>query len=139
MDYNETDGGEPSTVYFPWYEYVIFVVTLLITLGIGIFNALAGNKKKTANEYMMANRQLGILPVALSMFMSYISAITVLGNTAEMYTYGVQLWFFTVGNCISFVLSALLFVPLFYPLKITSSFEVRCFMQMCCLFISRDG
>lgn len=57
--------------------------------------------------------------------MSYISAILVLGNTAEMYLHGTQMWFAAIGSSMAFAVSALLFVPLFYPLNITSSFQVK--------------
>ena len=69
-------------------------------------------------------RQLGVIPVALSMFMSYISAILVLGNTAEMMMYGTEYFLASVGSSLAFLSSGLIFVPLFYPLKLTSSFKV---------------
>ena len=74
-------------------------------------------------------RQLGVVPVTLSMFMSYISAILVLGNTAEMMTYGTEYWLASVGSCLAFLSSGLLFVPLFYPLKLTSSFKVNRYLN----------
>ena len=109
---------------FLWYEYVIFAAALLISLGIGIYNALSGDKSKTTHGYLMANRQLGVLPVTMSMLMSFVSAIMVLGLTAEMYTYGILQWFFIIGILLADILAAILFVPLLYPLNITSSFEV---------------
>ena len=109
---------------FKWYDYVIFAATLIVSLGIGIYSAFSGGKQKTTKEYLTANRSLGTLPVALSMFMSYISAILVLGNTAEMYQYGIQQWLAMFGSSFAYFLSGLIFVPLFFPLKITSSFEV---------------
>ena len=72
----------------------------------------------------MANRKLGTLPVAASILVSFISAITVLGTPAEMYTRGTQMFIRTIGYCLSLLISSLVFVPLFFPLKITSSFEV---------------
>ena len=39
---------------------------------------------------MLIFRQLKLLPTILSMFMSWISAIFILGSTAEMYMYGTQ-------------------------------------------------
>ena len=126
--YNFDDSGKFIGAFaedeFKWYDYLIFVATLIISLGIGVYSALSGGGQKTTKEYLMANRSLGTLPVALSMFMSYVSAILVLGNTAEMYQYGVQQWLAMFGSGIAFFLSGLIFVPLFFPLKVTSSFEV---------------
>ena len=113
---------------FEWYDYFIFCLTLAVSLGIGIYAALAGDKQRTTKEYLMGNRALGTIPVAMSMFMSYISAILVLGNTAEMYTHGIQQWLAMFGSSFAYALSAILFVPLFFPLNITSSFEVIMFL-----------
>ena len=109
---------------FEWYDYFIFCLTLAVSLGIGIYYGFAGDKQRTTKEYLMGNRNLGTIPVAMSMFMSYISAILVLGNTAEMYTYGIQQWLAMIGSSFAYALSAIIFVPLFFPLNLTSSFEV---------------
>ena len=47
-----------------------------------------------------------------------------LGNAAEMYTYGVQGWFVGVGGVIAYIVGPILLVPMFYPLEITSGYEV---------------
>ena len=57
------------------------------------------------------------------MLVSFVSAILVLGTPAEMYTRGTQLTLRVFGYTLSIVLSSLLFVPLFYKLKVTSAFE----------------
>lgn len=59
------------------------------------------------------------------MFMSVTSAVMVLGNTAEMYLHGAQMWLAPVGATLGYITSSFVFVPLFYPLKLTSSFEVN--------------
>ena len=69
-------------------------------------------------------RNLSVLPVALSTFMSVISGILVLGTTAEMYLYGTQLWMDSVGRAFTYAISAHLFVPMMFKLKLTSVFTV---------------
>ena len=73
----------------------------------------------------MGNRQLGLLPVTLSIFMSFFSAILVLGNTAEMYQHGVQFYLQVVGKGLGFLAAAYIVIPVLYPLKLTSSYEVH--------------
>lgn len=111
--------------YFHWADYIVFSATLVVSLGVGVFQAFIGDKQRTTKEYLMGNRQLHLIPVALSMFMSYISAILVLGTTAEMHLYGVQLWIQNIGSSFAYIIAAHIFVPLFYPLKIVSSNQVR--------------
>ena len=111
-------------------DYLIFAATIIISLGIGLYHALSKGGQRTTGEYFMGGRGLQTLPVALSILVSFISAIMVLGTPAEMYTQGTQMALKTIGYCLGLGLSSMLMVPLFYGLKITSSFEVSFF----CLF-----
>ena len=43
-----------------------------------------GGKNKSNEEFLMANRTMGILPATCSMIATYISAILVLGTPAEV-------------------------------------------------------
>ena len=69
----------------------------------------------------MANRRLGILPTTLSLFVSFQSAIMMLGLTAEMYMYGVQwLVWLPLSYTVAFILTERLVIPWLYPLKLVS-------------------
>ena len=72
----------------------------------------------------MADRNMGVLPVALSMLASFMSAITVLGTPSEIYVFGTQYWMVWIGYVIMIPLAAHFFLPVFYNLKLTSVFEV---------------
>ena len=109
---------------FEWYDFVIFSLTLAVSLGIGIYYACAGGGQKTTKDYLLGGRKLKTIPVAVSMVMSYISAILVLGNPAEIYTWGGQGMLVVIGSSIGIELATFLFVPLLFPLRLTSSFEV---------------
>ena len=104
-------------------DYLVFVGVLLFSLAIGLYHAFTGGKQRTTKEFLVGNRGLHVIPVTLSILVSFVSAILVLGTPAEMYTRGTLLLMRTIGYCFACVLSSLLFVPLFFPLKITSSFE----------------
>ena len=66
----------------------------------------------------------GVLPAAMSLMISYLSAITLLGVAAENYFYGITFLLYIFPAIISILLTAFIFVPLFYPLQITSIQEV---------------
>ncbi|CAD5121145.1 DgyrCDS9680 [Dimorphilus gyrociliatus] len=126
MDSSTTSSSDfltKTTNTLAWPDYLIFSLTLLVSLGIGIYTAVAGGGQKTTNEYLMGNRNMKVVPVSLSMFMSFVSAILVLGNTGEMYQRGTMYWLQCVANSISYVTIGMVFVPLFFPLNVTSSFE----------------
>ncbi len=105
-------------------DYAVFAVTLLIALGIGVFHSCAGGKQKTTDEYLMGNHQMKVIPVTLSFTVSYISTILILGFPAEIYSFGGEFIMTSFGTWIGIALSCVVFVPVLYPLQITSVNEV---------------
>ena len=113
---------------FTTWDWVIFGAMLGISALIGVYYAFKSHYNKAADstgEFLMGSRKLPLLPVSISILVSFMSAITILGAPAEMYTAGTLYFLYTIGLILACILSATVFVPLFYPLKLTSSFEVR--------------
>ena len=54
-------------------DYIVLVAVLLISLGIGIFYSC---RQKTSEEYLHGGRQMSVIPVSISLVVSFISAIT---------------------------------------------------------------
>ncbi len=108
---------------FQWLDYTLFSGILLMSLGVGVWSAYTSRHQRTAQQYLMGNKDLTLVPITISIFMSFASAITVLGLTAEMYLYGLQYVLNLVGLLLSTTYCALVFVPFFYELKMTSTFE----------------
>ena len=109
---------------FNVWDWLLFAAMLAISAGIGIFYAIRGAKQNTTKEFLMGGRQMLLIPVAISILVSFMSAILILGTPAEMYTQGTQYFIYLIGMILAVIMAAQLFVPLLYPLKLTSSFEV---------------
>ena len=105
-------------------DYCVFAVTIVVSLGIGLYYALSGGRQRTTSEYLMGNRQMKILPVALSLMVSFESSITMLGYPAETYVYGMMFWLSIVALMLSVMLGVRILVPLVHPLKLTTLYEV---------------
>ena len=74
---------------------------------------------------------LQVVPTMMSFVMSFVSAIVVIGTSAEVYSFGMEvgpMW------CLAFLLCAVtcerLFIPWLYPLKLTSVNEVINYQYM---------
>jgi len=108
-----------------WPDYVVLAVFLAISLGIGVYHSLTGGRQRTTEEFIMANRRLSIIPTTLSLFVSFQSAIMMLGLTAETYMYGIQwmVWI-PVAYLFAFLLTERFIIPWLYPLKLVSVNEV---------------
>uniref|UniRef100_A0A1I8HLC5 Sodium-coupled monocarboxylate transporter 1 n=1 Tax=Macrostomum lignano TaxID=282301 RepID=A0A1I8HLC5_9PLAT len=114
---------ERTSNSFHWADYVILVLSLLISCSVGIYFALSGGKQRTTAEYLMGDRSMRLVPVSVSLVASFLSAILILGHPAEIYLNGIGFHFHLLGVTVAYVLSAVLFVRLFYPLRLTSVFE----------------
>ena len=75
---------------FTFWDYSVVIAMLIVSLKIGLFY---GFFHKSAPRYMTENSppsKMGLFPVTLSLATSFITAIELLGNPAEMYFYGTQ-------------------------------------------------
>ena len=108
-----------------WPDYLVFAAVILFSLIIGVAQGFIGGKQKTKDEYLLGNRQLQWVPVMLSILASFLSAILIIGVPADVYMTGFVYIFFALAMGLGTLVAALYFVPLLYPLKITSAYEVR--------------
>ncbi|NWQ68167.1 SC5A8 protein, partial [Neopipo cinnamomea] len=108
---------------FTVWDYVVFAAMLLISAVIGVYYAFVGGGQKTSKDFLMAGRSMHALPVALSLTASFMSAVTVLGTPAEIYRYGAIFCIFAITYCLVVLCSAEIFLPVFYRLGITSTYE----------------
>ncbi|NXW47452.1 SC5A8 protein, partial [Nyctiprogne leucopyga] len=108
---------------FTVWDYVVFAAMLLVSAVIGIYYAFAGGGQKTSKDFLMGGRSMSALPVSLSLTASFMSAVTVLGTPAEIYRYGAIFCVFAITYGLVVLCSAEIFLPVFYKLGITSTYE----------------
>lgn len=65
------------------------------------------------------------LPVAISVLASYLSAITVLGFPSEVFYHGIQYWMVALSYFFVIPVTALVFIPVFHGLGVTTAYEVK--------------
>lgn len=114
--------GGPVATFSVW-DYVVFAATILVAAGIGLFQAIRSRKETSSDEFLLGGRQMTAVPVAMSLTASFMSGITVIGTPAEAYRFGTAFWLFGFAYAIMSMITAELFVPLFYRLGITSAYE----------------
>ncbi|XP_027520016.1 sodium/iodide cotransporter [Corapipo altera] len=108
---------------FSLWDYGVFGLMLLISTGIGLFHGLARGGQKTSEDFFTGGRRMSALPVGLSLSASFMSAIQVLGVPAEAFRYGAKFLWMCMAQLINSLLTAQLFLPVFYRLGLTSTYE----------------
>ncbi|KAJ9580889.1 hypothetical protein L9F63_023934, partial [Diploptera punctata] len=118
---NLTACGEENT--FTWPDYAVLAAMLIITASIGLFYGFFGPKQKTASDFLLGGSNMGTFPMAMSLASSFITAIELLGNPAEMYIHGTQFWMTCVSFIIVIPITAYFYLPVYCKLKLTSAYE----------------
>ena len=109
---------------FGAWDYGVFALMLLVSTGIGLWVGVARGGQRSAEDFFTGGRRLSALPVGLSLAASFMSAVQVLGVPAEAYRYGLKFLWMCLGQLLNSLLTALLFLPIFYRLGLTSTYEV---------------
>ncbi|XP_028653039.2 solute carrier family 5 member 6a [Erpetoichthys calabaricus] len=110
-------------MHFSTLDYVIFALLLLLSTGIGLYYAFSGGRQQTTQEFLLADRSMHFLPVALSLLATFQSAVAILGVPAEIYTSGTEYWFLGVSYILGLLIPAHIFIPIFYRLGLTSVYQ----------------
>lgn len=116
------EAGARAT--FGAWDYGVFALMLLVSTGIGLWVGLARGGQRSAEDFFTGGRSLTALPVGLSLAASFMSAVQVLGVPAEAYRYGLKFLWMCLGQLLNSLLTALLFLPVFYRLGLTSTYQV---------------
>ncbi|XP_072375629.1 putative sodium-dependent multivitamin transporter, partial [Diabrotica undecimpunctata] len=74
-------------------------------------------------EYLLADKNMSITPVAFSLMASFMSAITLLGVSSENYSYGIQFIVINFSYGIFTFIAAYYYLPVFFKLQATSAYE----------------
>ena len=109
---------------FHWADYLVFALSLIVSLAIGIFFGYRDRKDATTENFLMGNRRLSIVPVGMSLVATLANAIFIIGIPAEMFYYGPVFALMVFGIVpVCFILYGI-YVPTLHRLKLTSAYEV---------------
>ncbi|XP_072167856.1 sodium-dependent multivitamin transporter-like [Diadema setosum] len=130
MDINETTTMASTNATmngnnqpFSAIDYVVFSAMLAASLATGLYHAFAGGGQTTTRRFLLADRSMSSLPIALSTVVSFLSAITLLGHPAEIYQNGIQYWLVSFSFIIRVSVPIFVFVPVYYGLGLVSAYQ----------------
>ncbi|XP_027007609.2 sodium-coupled monocarboxylate transporter 1 isoform X1 [Tachysurus fulvidraco] len=112
----------PASSFCTW-DYVVFALMLVISAAIGVYYAFAQRQRQTVRDFLVGGQSMSAVPIALSLTASFMSAITVLGTPVEVYCNGAIFVLSCLGFVLMVVISSEVFLPIFYRLGITSTYE----------------
>ncbi|XP_070542476.1 sodium-coupled monocarboxylate transporter 1-like isoform X2 [Ptychodera flava] len=104
-------------------DFVLFAAMLAVSASTGIYHCYAGGGQKSTSKYLVADRKIGCVPIALSIFVSFTSAVAILGFPAEIFVHGIQYINFITKFLWAYPFAAYFFIPVFRSLNIISVYE----------------
>ncbi|XP_077969946.1 sodium-coupled monocarboxylate transporter 1-like [Styela clava] len=108
---------------FSAVDYVVFGLMLLLSVAIGIYNAYRERNSNSANDYLNATKSMSMLPVAISLCVTYESALNLLSTPAEIYLYGSMASWGLIATISAPIIAAHIFMPTYYAAGITSVYD----------------
>lgn len=84
----------------------------------------AGAAESSTEEFLVAGRRMSVVPVSLSLFVSWLSAVSFIADPVEVYHFGVVYAVIGVGYCVGLPAVAHVFAPVYFRMRLTSVFEV---------------
>lgn len=121
-----------SLQHFGLIDYTIFMSMLIGCSAIGVYFALSGKPKSKEMtkrrgsvelDYLVGGRSMNVFPVALSLIASWISGISLLGMSTEMYINGTEFCAIYGAIIITALVVHYVFLPVYSEMKITSIYE----------------
>ena len=116
-------------------DIAVIVCLFIFCLGMGFYGLYSekkDKKKKPSQEemteeevknYLLGGRKMTAVPVGLSLAVSFMSAITILGVPAESYMYGYMYIYMPLGFFVIATTTSLIYLPVFYNSGIVSAYE----------------
>lgn len=103
-------------------DYVFFLLLFVASAAIGFYHAFKDRKSTNVDDFQLGGRKMHPLPVSLSLAATFMSALTILGTPAEVYTYGTMFYWIILAMLIATAGTAHVFLPVFYHMNKISCF-----------------
>ncbi|XP_052062969.1 sodium-coupled monocarboxylate transporter 1-like isoform X3 [Mytilus californianus] len=104
-------------------DYIIFILTLLISTAIGIFYAWKDKKCQNTTDFLLGGRKMHLFPVTLSLMASFLSSVSVLGVPTEIFYNGAIYWIGTFSAFLFIPFTVHCILPVLYEVGLASAFE----------------
>ena len=112
--------ADKKTQYIGVADYVVFCSMLVISSAIGFFYAYKDRKRNDMENFHRGNKKINPVAVSLPLTVTVISALAIIGITAEVYSFGTMISWEVVGMLVGTAGGAHIFIPFFYKMdKIT--------------------
>lgn len=109
--------------YFISWNYILLGFMFTFSLSIGLHFSVV-SPQRSILDYFLARRKVGVVPTAISMFMSSHSGLNIFYVVEDIFLYDSMILYVFVAQGLAHFIQSIFMVTLLNPLKIISVNEV---------------
>nr|KAG5709844.1 hypothetical protein BaRGS_032668 [Batillaria attramentaria] len=79
-------------------DYVIFSLALVVSALVGLYYAYKDRRSINTKIFMLGDKQMYVFPVAMSLTVTFLSALSLLGTPVEVYIHNTMYWKRTLSS-----------------------------------------
>ncbi|EDW84258.1 uncharacterized protein Dwil_GK14045 [Drosophila willistoni] len=108
---------------FSLTDYIVFILMLSTSAGIGAYFGFFAKSKNTTDEYLRGGKKMKPWPIAISLVSSQLSGVAIMSIPAETYTFGFNIIFMVLAMVPVLPILIYIIVPVFYENNVTNCYE----------------
>ncbi|XP_013140110.1 PREDICTED: sodium-coupled monocarboxylate transporter 2-like [Papilio polytes] len=112
-----------SPIYFNVAEYCLFGINLGVIIGVILYFIVVNRKYNTVAGFLFGGKNMSVISISFALIASHLTSITLLGVPVEIYLRGTQYWASALSLIGVTFLTAVIYLPVFHKLQLSSSFE----------------
>ncbi|XP_063875889.1 sodium-coupled monocarboxylate transporter 1-like [Scylla paramamosain] len=116
----EASGIDTTDFHFGVADWTIFVLLLVTSVVIGVVIAVRDRGRASTLEFLLGGRNMPPIAVAFSLLGGWVSAISILGNSTEVYFHGTQITTTMLGVIPAIIVMHQIITPILYNLRLYS-------------------
>lgn len=107
---------------FYWYDYTLFLLTLISSTFIGVYFVSFGKRQQTIDEFLFGSKDMKLIPICLSLISSGVNAFTLMDVSSEVYVNGFY-YELCFGLLFTMIIPYYTCLPVFFAIKVTSVYQ----------------
>lgn len=112
-----------SSSNFGIVDAILFTTSVVAAVLVGVYHTYKDKGKKTLSNYYYADRVLSPIPIGVSMAVTFISSMTVIGFPVMGYKNGTIVFWLGLASLVQAFMAYFYFIPFYHRVELSSVFE----------------
>jgi len=102
---------------------IVFAISIVAAIIVGAYQSYKDRNKKSLFNYYYANKLISPIPIGVSMAVTFVSSLTVLGYPVLSYNHGSVILWMSVASILQFLPCYFYYIPFLHRCKLASAYH----------------